>query len=37
MGLSSQARLGAKESGQQGDKLGADEGHATARHELLHT
>ena len=39
MGLFSQARLGAaaKEGGQQGDKLGADESHATARHELLHT
>ena len=38
MGLSSQGRLspGAKEGGQQGDKLGADESHATARHELLH-
>jgi len=39
MGLSFQGRLspGAKEGSQQGNKLGADEGYATASHELLHT
>ena len=37
MGLSSQARLGSatKEGGQQGNKLGTDEGYATARHECF--